>query len=98
MKKAFGFLLRRNQRDFWYFWSQKYVQRANTVRPYTAHSGVLNNLYPLDKTKSAIAQQGMADIFIYKYNSTAVSAFYCSYFGSTRLSLKSSISRVRLGL
>ena len=54
MKKAFGFLLPRNQRDFWYFWSQKYIQRANTVRPYTAHSGVLNNLYPLYKTKSAV--------------------------------------------
>ena len=44
MKKAFGFLLHRNQRDFWYFWSQKYVQRANTVRPYTEFGSMFNNL------------------------------------------------------
>ena len=73
MKKAFGFLLHRNQRDFWYFWSQKYVQRANTVRPYTAHSGVLNNLYPQNKIKIRhIPGQGMADFFICGYDSTAV--------------------------
>ena len=91
--------LHRNQRDFWYFWSQKYVQRANTVRPYTAHSGVLNNLYPLDKTKSAISSGKVWRIFLFTILTVfSVFAFYCSYFGSTRLSLKSSISRVRLGL
>ena len=26
MKKAFGFLLYRNQRHFWYFWRQKYIK------------------------------------------------------------------------
>ena len=39
MKKAFGFLLHRNQRDFWYFWSQKYILKHKPTggvetRPY----------------------------------------------------------------
>ena len=52
MKKAFGFLLRRNQRHFWYFWCQKYIHYTNiimwvvryagpyTLNQHTAHSGI----------------------------------------------------------
>ena len=55
--------LHRNQRDFWYFWSQKYVQRANTVRPYTAHDSLFNNLQII-KQNSTIQMYGAVCFYL----------------------------------